>query len=322
MTDINEHDCYNLDFFWDIRDKFETDNIPIELRNIITSIINSHYCFNKSYVYNPHQYNKSHYSIQQHNHNFPKQYNYNKIQSINKCSIPKTIIKKNNDKITITTISNLNKLSTDNYDKLSIDIINNINNDNYNKIIDKLFEISFKQSNYSELYVSLICSIINKSSNETKTNELNSNIYNHLYNIIDDIIFNRNDDLDILLTIIDKGSMDYDDFCDINKLTKYFLGKILIICMIVSNDRIFTKSHSSNIITEINNILIKYKNYDNELFLNVCQIMNNTIKLDTKFMNDLNSYLHKRLNGDNFDKSKNIKFKLYDIIDNKQWKRL
>ena len=69
------------------------------------------------------------------------------------------------------------------------------------------------------------------------------------------------------------------------------------------------KINKNNIIEN----LIKYKNYDNEIYLDLLQITNNILNLTENEINILQNYL----DTNNFRGKMMIKFKLQDIIQNK-----
>ena len=106
---------------------------------------------------------------------------------------------------------------------------------------------------------------------------------------------------------IDKVKLDYNEFCDINKNAKHLKGRISIICNLIKNEII--NYDKDNLI----DTLFKYENYDNEVFLEVLQILNNILKLDDKKIEVLQEYV----NTTNFKGKMMLKFKLKDIIDNK-----
>ena len=62
--------------------------------------------------------------------------------------------------------------------------------------------------------------------------------------------------------------------------------------------------------------LFKYENYDNEVFLELLQILNNILNLDNEKIKVLQEYVDTA----NFKGKMMLKFKLKDIIDNKQIK--
>jgi len=220
---------------------------------------------------------------------------YNKLYKKNKFqSYQSRIVDKTDDKVIL---SYLNKITNDNYDTLHTKIKNNMREDNYKIIIDKLLFISIKQSNYSKLYIDLFKSII---FDEVKCNYLN--------NKIEDILKNKNDDFKLLF---DKISSDtYDEFCDNNKEKKCLKGKITIIINLIKFDIIALRKDF--LMVE----LMKFTNYENELFLEILQIINNVSGLDKKIINGLQFYLDNNI----FKGRMMIKFKIQDIITNKKIK--
>ena len=261
---------YEPDFFNSIKNDIDYDNIDKNIKSIINNLIKNYNCFK-----NPREYERK--------NNFYKQKRY-----YPKISKPKT-----DDKIIL---SFLNKITKDNYQNLSQKIISNIRDDNYKMIIDKLLLISFKQPNYTMLYLDLYKSIIN---DHEKTLYLDNKIY--------DIISNKNDDLKVLISNENINELEYDDFCDNNKYKRNLKGKINIIINLIKFQ--ITKVTKETFIENI----IKYKDYNNEIFLEILQIVNNIINLDNFIIEDLQNYL----DTNNFKGKMMIKFKIKDIIENK-----
>tara|TARA_Y100000389_G_scaffold166084_1_gene170638 strand:- start:685 stop:1521 length:837 start_codon:yes stop_codon:yes gene_type:complete len=276
---MNQIIIYEYEYFLNIKNEIDYSNIDKDLTTKITHIINNHKCF-------------------QFNNRSRNNKKYNNL-SYNKKFIPKT-----EDKIIL---SYLNKLSSSNYDDLSQKIINNIRNENYNIIIDKLFNISYKQSNYTNIYIDLFKKIILSSK---ENNILLNNIKNLIFNLSNDIINNKNNDLDLIIKHTNKNDLNYDDFCDINKNSKYLKGKINIICNLIKNKII--NIDKNYLITN----LFKYENYENEIFLELVQIINNILLLNKTNINLLKNYI----TTNNFKGKMMIKFKLQDIIENKKIK--
>ena len=256
---------YNPNDFNNIQNNINYNNIDEELKQNIKKLIGNYSCFKKFRSYN----------------NF---YSKKKYHS-------REYAVKTDDKIIL---SYLNKITSNNYDTLSHKIISNIRDDNYNMIIDKLLLISFKQSNYSKVYINLYKSII---IDEVKCQYLN--------NKIEEILTNKEGDLKLLLNNI--SSKSYDEFCDNNKEKKNLKGKINIIINLIKFDIIPIGKEFL-----IKN-LMKYKNYENELFLELLQIINNISKLEKHVINDLQNYL----DNTNFKGKMMIKFKIKDVIENK-----
>ena len=256
---------YNADVFNSIEKTINT-NVDEELKKKIKNLINSYSCFRNFKNYN----------------NFKKKKYYSKDMY------------KTDDKVIL---SYLNKITTNNYNNLSLKIKSNIRNDNFKIIIDKLLLISFKQSSYTELYMNLYKLII---IDEIKCKYLNDKI--------EEILLNKNDDLRLLLDKISSES--YDEFCDNNKEKKSLKGKINIIINLIKFDIIPLGKEFL-----IKN-LIKYKNFENELYLELLQIINNISGLSKQIINELKSYL----DNNNFKGKMMIKFKIQDIIENKPLK--
>ena len=261
---------YEPEFFNSIKTDIDYNNIDKNIKSIINNLIKNYNCFK-----NPREYERK--------NNFYKQRRY-----YPKISKPKT-----DDKIIL---SYLNKITKDNYDNLSQKIISNIRDDNFKMIIDKLLLISFKQSNYTMLYIDLYKSIIN---DDEKTDYLNNNI--------NDIITNKNNDLKVLISNENINELEYDDFCDNNKDKRNLKGKINIIINLIKFE--ITKISKETFLENI----IKYKDYNNEIYLEILQIINNIIDLDDSIIQDLHNYL----DTNNFKGKMMIKFKIKDIIENK-----
>ena len=255
---------YNQDDFNNIESNINYDNIDQRLKKKIKNLVGSYSCFKNLKTFNSYK---------------NKKYN------------SRELVVKTDDKVIL---SYLNKITTKNYDTLSFKIKSNIRDNNYKMIIDKLLLISFKQSNYSKLYMNLYKSII---LDEIKCQYLND--------IIEEILTNKNDDLKLLLNKISSDS--YDEFCDNNKEKKSLKGKINIIINLIKSDIIPIGKDFL-----IKN-LMKYKNYENELFLDLLQIINNVSGLDKQVIEDLQNYL----DNNNFRGKMMIKFKIQDIIQNR-----
>ena len=274
---MNDVIIYEYDFFYSIKDKVNDYIINTELLDRIKKL-NDYDCFKNKYK----TWGKS---------------SYVKKDKF----LKRPIIKKTENK---EIIGYLNKITIENYNDLSKNIINNICIDNYKLIIDKLFEISYKQTNYFKLYFKLYKLIL---LNDFEDNNLQYIINNYLNDKFLNIINNNNNDLELIIEHIDKNDLNYNDFCDINKNAKYLKGKIFIICKLIKSDLL--KINKNNIIDN----LIKYKNYDNEIYLDLLQITNNILNLTENEINILQNYL----DTNNFRGKMMIKFKLQDIIQNK-----
>tara|TARA_B110000259_G_scaffold185321_1_gene234088 strand:+ start:3462 stop:4337 length:876 start_codon:yes stop_codon:yes gene_type:complete len=275
---------YNEDYF--LSKKLKSIDIPDELKIKLNDIFTKYACFNDSANIRKPAYNK--YKN--------KKTNFNTYKEPNE----KNRLKRKTDIQII--LGYLNKLTDKNYKDLSEKIINNICEENYIKIITKLFEISYKQSSYSDLYIKLYKKII-----LIENDDLIKSITNYILSEIENIISNKNNDLTLIDKHINKNHLDYNDFCDINKNAKNLKGKILIISKLIKN-KIITLDKNFFIDT-----FFKYENYENEIFLELLQILNNILKLD----NDKISVLQKYVDTSNFKGKMMLKFKLKDIIDNK-----
>ena len=275
---MNDIIIYEYDFFYNIKNKIKDYVINTELLDKINKL-NQYECFKNKHK----SWGKNNY-----------------IKRTDKF-LKRPIIKKTENK---EIIGYLNKITIQNYNELSKNIINNINIDNYKLIIDKLFEISYKQTNYFKLYFKLYKLIL---LNEFEENNLEYIINNYLNDKFLNIINNNNDDLELIIKYTDKKHLNYNDFCDINKGAKHLKGKIFVISKLIKYNLI--KITKNNIIEN----LIKYKNYDNEIYLDLLQIINNILNLTENEIKILQNYL----DTNNFKGKMMIKFKLQDIIKNK-----
>jgi hypothetical protein len=288
---------YDINFFIEVKNNISDEHITSSLQDKITKLFSSFECFNENKYNSKYNTNSNKYN---NNSKFKSQKNkYKKYYNIEKKN-PRRI--KNKTDIDII-LSYLNKITISNYNDLSIKICDNISDDNYEKIINKLFEISFKQSTYTELYINLYKKILLDITDNSLNNKIITTIINNCNNIIN----NQSNDLDLLNEHVNKVKLDYDDFCKINKNSKYLKGKINIICNLIKNEII---NLDKKLLIDK---LFKYKNYNNEIFLVLLQIINNIIGLDQNIINELNDYI----NTTNFKGKMMIKFKLQDIIDNK-----
>ena len=263
---------YEPEFFNSVKNQVNKDNIDEKIKDLIKKLTEEYNCFK-----NLKEYEKK--------NNF---YKHNKKKIYPKISKPKT-----DDKIVL---SYLNKITFDNYEILSKKIISNIRDNNFKMIIDKLLIISFKQYNYSKLYLDLYKAILDDDEKK-----------NYLNNKICEIIINKNGDLNVLINNENINKLNYDDFCDNNKEKKNLKGKINIIINLIKSEiiEITKEMFYKN--------LIKYKDYNNEIYLEILQIVNNNIKLSNELIEDLQNYLDKN----DFKGRMMIKFKIKDIIDNK-----
>ena len=185
---------YEPEFFNSVKNQVNKDNIDEKIKDLIKKLTEEYNCFK-----NLKEYEKK--------NNF---YKHNKKKIYPKISKPKT-----DDKIVL---SYLNKITFDNYEILSKKIISNIRDNNFKMIIDKLLIISFKQYNYSKLYLDLYKAILDDDEKK-----------NYLNNKICEIIINKNGDLNVLINNENINKLNYDDFCDNNKEKKNLKGKINII---------------------------------------------------------------------------------------------
>jgi len=306
---------YDINYFIAVKNNIDLTNIDVNLKNKINNLFSSYDCFDETKIntkydtngkYSNNKYSNNKYSNNKYSNNkySNNKYKTNKNRQQNFQNLEKNNIIRKKDRTDVEIIlSYLNKLTKNNYEDLSTKICENICEDNYQRIIDKLFEISYKQTSYTELYILLYKKIVSSITE----NDLINNIITHITTKIDDIINNKNNDLSLIDKHIDKVKLDYNDFCDINKNAKHLKGRISIICNLIKNEII--NLDKNNLIDN----LFKYENYENEIFLEVLQILNNIIKLDDKKIKVLQNYV----DTSNFKGKMMLKFKLKDIIDNK-----
>jgi len=245
-------------------------------------------------------------------------------------------------------LSLLNKISSQNYEKLSkqildeFDLINFISNNNdlnnNNKIIiDSLFEVSYKQTNFTNLYIFIYSSILIKNKfsikyfNELLENNENLNIilnnlsnYNYIYLIelinkfLNDSNKENDDESEWNLIFLNKSlnenklenSESYEKFCKNNKKIKLFKGKIFIIIYLIKNN-IINKEFIKILIDKI----YQYEDFMNDIFLDILHMYHYHIKLTNDKLNDLKIFTK----SDLIKKNLKLKFKIYDILDNKNY---
>lgn len=258
---------YNESYFSSIQKKIKFSMIDENLIKKIKNLTTNYSCFKHT---------------PKKNNNYHKRRYYNNTQRY---------VKKTDDKIIL---SQLNKISNDNYNLLKNKIINNINSDNYKLIIDKLIEISIKQSNYIDIYLNLYKELISNT-------ERREYITEKIINIFD------NYDFDLLLNNQDISKLDYDNFCDNNKKKKRVKGLILLVLNLIKNNL------TDITIEKFNTIIMKYKDYSNDTFLDILQIINYVNFLEDNIKDELNNYI----NNTNFKNNMKLKFKIKDIIENK-----
>lgn len=245
-------------------------------------------------------------------------------------------------------LSLLNKISSQNYEKLSkqildeFDLINFIsNNNNLNNnnkiIIDSLFEVSYKQTNFTNLYIFIYSSILVKNKfsikyfNELLENNENLNIilnnlsnYNYIYliELINKFLNNSNkendDESEWNLIFLNKSlnenklenSESYEKFCKNNKKIKLFKGKIFVIIYLIKNN-IIHKEFTKILIDKI----YQYEDFMNDIFLDILHMYHYHIKLTNDKLNDLKIFTK----SDLINKNLKLKFKIYDILDKKNY---
>jgi len=303
--------------------------------------------------YNNYKFNKKNIRNNKNNKNTNINYNvdindekYKQLEQSILNQIKKKKDKPKTDKNKI--LSLLNKISSQNYEKLSkqildeFDLINFISNNNdlnnNNKIIiDSLFEVSYKQTNFTNLYIFIYSSILIKNKfsikyfNELLENNENLNIilnnlsnYNYIYLIelinkfLNDSNKENDDESEWNLIFLNKSlnenklenSESYEKFCKNNKKIKLFKGKIFIIIYLIKNN-IINKEFIKILIDKI----YQYEDFMNDIFLDILHMYHYHIKLTNDKLNDLKIFTK----SDLIKKNLKLKFKIYDILDNKNY---
>lgn len=287
---------YTIDYFYSIKEKIINNNNYDDYNNKINELVKKYDCFNnKPTQISNNRFNKDKYY---NNRNFKnKYYSKNNFKTIEKKKPSKT------DQQLI--LSKFNKISNNNYQQISKEIINILNDTNYEIVIDKLFEISYKQTNYYDIYENIYKLLLSHDNTL-----LFEKMKLFLLTKINSIILNLNGDMTLIVKHIDKNILKYDEFCDINKSSKYLKGKIFVISKLINNQIIDIDKDFF-----VNNIF-KYENYNNEIYLELLQIINNNIGLTEKKIEILGDYIDKT----DFKGKYIIKFKIKDIIENKNIK--
>lgn len=288
---------YTIDYFYSIKEKIiNINNYYDNYNNKINDLVKKYDCFNnKPTQISNNRFNKDKYY---NNRNFKnKYYSKNNFKTIEKKKPSKT------DQQLI--LSKFNKISNNNYQQISKEIINILNDTNYEIVIDKLFEISYKQTNYYDIYENIYKLLLSHDNTL-----LFEKMKLFLLTKINSIILNLNGDMTLIVKHIDKNILKYDEFCDINKSSKYLKGKIFVISKLINNQIIDIDKDFF-----VNNIF-KYENYNNEIYLELLQIINNNIGLTEKKIEILGDYIDKT----DFKGKYIIKFKIKDIIENKNIK--
>lgn len=287
---------YTIDYFYSIKEKIINNNNYDDYINKINELVKKYDCFNnKPTQISNNRFNKDKYY---NNRNFKnKYYSKNNFKTIEKKKPSKT------DQQLI--LSKFNKISNNNYQQISKEIINILNDTNYEIVIDKLFEISYKQTNYYDIYENIYKLLLSHDNTL-----LFEKMKLFLLNKINSIILNLNGDMTLIVKHIDKNELKYDEFCDINKSSKYLKGKIFVISKLINNQIIDIEKDFF-----VNNIF-KYENYNNEIYLELLQIINNNIGLTEKKIEILEDFIEKT----DFKGKYILKFKIKDIIENKNIK--
>lgn len=287
---------YTIDYFYSIKEKIINNNNYNDYNNKINELLKKYDCFNnKPTQISNNRFNKDKYY---NNRNFKnKYYSKNNFKTIEKKKPSKT------DQQLI--LSKFNKISNNNYQQISKEIINILNDINYEIVIDKLFEISYKQTNYYDIYENIYKLLLSHDNTL-----LFEKMKLFLLTKINSIILNLNGDMTLIVKHIDKNILKYDEFCDINKSSKYLKGKIFVISKLINNQIIDIEKDFF-----VNNIF-KYENYNNEIYLELLQIINNNIGLTEKKIEILGDYIEKT----DFKGKYILKFKIKDIIENKNIK--
>jgi hypothetical protein len=134
-----------------------------------------------------------------------------------------------NDRITTTL---LNKLSEQNYTKISEQIIKHLDKNNIKRFVDLVLEKCQKQSIYLNLYIDILYDIYNNSFNEMR-----QIIYETLSSYINDYMKHMD-----FISSYELDSNDYDTFCHNVANKKHIIGKhktiLAVVMKILKNNMI------------------------------------------------------------------------------------
>jgi hypothetical protein len=315
----------NSDVFINLKNENNPYEENSDYISLITPKLSIIYNTNYDYMKEPNylknkmkkNYNKKHNNHQYNlkNHNFTKKGKGGIIKrkpifesNINKEDTSYELIELENNKKEI--LSLLNKLSDKKEKEISDKIINiclkAINKDICDILCEKIFEYGTKQHNYIYLYINLYERLIN--------NNIKNGIIKKICDIVDIKIKkyinceNEDDKYNVLYREnIDKKSMDYDDFCKINKEGDILKGIIKFICLIY-------KKWNKKEILNLKNVIFNIQSFTNEIYLDCIMILHDIFCLSSKQMEILKDY---EKNGD-FKGKMMMKFKILDIIELKK----
>lgn len=276
MTSLidNLYVLYEYDFFLSIKSQVTIeDTLKIEINKIFDGNYESNYNKNVNTFYNNYASNKN--------------FHHKKKE--------KEIVRKvKNKKLEL--FSLLNKLTKANFTN-TLNEINNIVLKDKNlllEIIDDFWKFCYKQAIFSIMYIEILKKILSSHDDEFETV-----VIEKLKNIIHDFI---NKDVQNKNNI---STEDYDAFCENNIAEKYIKGKYITICWIIQNTTFEILSKQQLLQN------IQKQSLENEIILDILQIYNTIIGLDSQDTNYLISYKE-----NNKITSKN-KFKLLNIIENR-----
>ena len=153
-------------------------------------------------------------------------------------------------------------------------------------------------------------------------NNLSNYNYIYLIKLINEFLNNsnkeNNDESEWNLIFLNKSlnenklenSESYEIFCKNNKKIKLFKGKILVIIYLIKNNII-----NKEFIKILINKIYKYEDFMNDIFLDILHMYHYHIKLTNDKLNDLKFFTK----SDLINKNLKLKFKIYDILDNKNY---
>lgn len=286
----------------------ENDSIVMK----ITKMLEGYDCFNESIVLTHHHHNSSNRGNNKHNfrHNHYKrnEHHHNRNENVpNNCphhhrKFFTNSTQTSNDRITTTL---LNKLSQQNYKKISEQIIKHLDKNNIKRFIDLVLEKCQRQSIFLDLYIDMLCDIYNKHFNEMK-----QIIHETLLSYINDYMKQRD-----FMNDFELDSEDYDTFCNNVDNKKQIIGKhktiLAVVMRILKCNMVddYFKVMFDEIITmdEKNHTL-----HDHERHELMLDILADFVKADIKYRAFVEKYYSNNTHVLNNYTSK-AKFKVMDI---------
>jgi hypothetical protein len=205
----------------------ENDSIVMK----ITKMLEGYDCFNESVVLTHHHHHNSsnkgnHKHNFRNNHHKRNEHHQNRNENVSH-NCPHHFRKfitnssqTSNDRITTTL---LNKLSQQNYKKISEQIIKHLDKNNIKRFVDLVLEKCQRQSIFLDLYIDMLYDIYNKHFNEMR-----QIIHETLLSYINDYMKQRD-----FMTDFELDSEDYDTFCNNVDNKKQIIGKHKTILAVV-----------------------------------------------------------------------------------------